>query len=193
MVTLYLLRHCEYENPSNIVPGRLPYPLSQKGLDQSSRLREYFKDKKINKIFTSPILRCVQTSQHISLGKIPVEEDTRLTEILNSYQGHPLTTSFDLNRIKLLYGGESNKQVQNRMIDFYANTNFEDNHNYIICSHGDPILFLYQYLSGEDLMPDTHSNLEPNIWPGYLPKGSFLPIVISHDKKVQQISSIISL
>lgn len=193
MITLYLIRHCEYENPHNIIPGRLPYPLSQTGREHTSKLREYFNDKEITKIYTSPILRCVETVEHISIGKIPIEEDTRLIEILNAYQGHPVTTAQELNMVKLRYGGESNKQVQNRMIDFFLNTSFKDNHNYIVCSHGDPLLFLYQYLAQEDLMPDTHSNLEPDLWPQYQNKGTIRPIKITQDKKIAKIHDIVTV
>lgn len=193
MINLYLVRHCEYQNPHNIIPGRLPYPLSQQGREHAHRLRDYFKDKQISKIYTSPILRSYETSQHISQGHIPIEEDIRLIEILNAYQGHPITNADELNMIKLRYGGESNKQVQNRMVDFYLTIDFQDNHNYIIVSHGDPLLFLYQYLAKQDLMPDTFSNLEPNTWPGYQEKGSIRMVSLNYQKKVIKVEEIIKV
>ncbi|MBL7159755.1 histidine phosphatase family protein, partial [Candidatus Microgenomates bacterium] len=46
--TIYLVRHCEYENPRRVVPGRLPgFPLSAEGKENAKLLANYFKDKKI--------------------------------------------------------------------------------------------------------------------------------------------------
>ena len=67
---IYLLRHCEYVNPNNIMPGRLPVELSEEGLNQAKRLRKYFMDKDIGMIYSSAVRRCKQTAEIEWQGKL---------------------------------------------------------------------------------------------------------------------------
>ena len=86
--TIYLVRHCEYENPRGILPGRLPLELSSTGLKQAHAMKEFFLDKQIELIYSSAVVRCKQTSQIISDNKIPINYDKRLLEIFSAYQGY---------------------------------------------------------------------------------------------------------
>lgn len=144
---IYLLRHCEYDNPRHILPGRLPVELSEIGGKQAEKLRDFFAEKNIIKIFSSPVLRCKQTAEIIANGKIPIEFDRHLAEVITAYQGY-WVENYDLYyTMREALGGELNIDVQNRIVDFWKNTKFESGKNYLICSHGDPLYFLYQYLN----------------------------------------------
>jgi hypothetical protein len=88
MKHIYLIRHGEYANPRNILPGRLPVPLSDKGNKQVKKLAVFFQDKDIEKIYSSAVLRCKQTSEIVSGGKIPIKFDKRLLETHSAYQGY---------------------------------------------------------------------------------------------------------
>src|SRR3989344_1533402 len=139
MITFYLVRHASYTEKHNLLPGRLPVELSEEGIKEAEKLQNYFEGKIIEKIYSSEVLRCKQTSEIISNGKIPIEYDKRLLEALGAYQGFWDPDAWDQfwgNRHKL--GGESRKNVSDRAIDFFKNTNFEEGKNYIISSHMDP-------------------------------------------------------
>lgn len=167
--TVYLLRHTEYDNPRHILPGRLPVELSAKGVTQAEKLRDYFADKNIAKIFSSAILRCKQTSEIISNGKIPIEYDRRLLEVLCAYQGYWVENTDLYYTMRPTLGGELNIDVQKRMIDFWGQINFEEKKNYLISSHGDPIYFLYQYFCNFELKKEE----DLGDLPDYPPMGSF--------------------
>jgi hypothetical protein len=63
------------------------------------------------------------------------------------------------------------------MIDFWKNASFEDGKNYIVCSHGDGLYFLHQYLTGIVLSPEVPmgKNIQaPNNYPSM---GGFYVVV----------------
>jgi broad specificity phosphatase PhoE len=170
MSTIFLVRHTKYNNPNKIVPGRLPLKLSKEGVEQANVLHNYFVNKNIAQIYSSPILRCKQTSEIIAGGSIPLKFDIRIAETLSANQGNKEVGNwrkeFYCNVSTL--GGESPEDVQKRMIDFWMTANFQPNKNYIICSHGDPLFFLYQFLKKQPL----HSDLNINSPENYQSKGS---------------------
>ncbi len=80
---IYLIRHTKYHNPDNIYPFHLPVYLSSEGRRHANLIAEWYKKNKLLElpIFSSPIARCVQTSEIIaSKTKSFVSIDDRLTE-----------------------------------------------------------------------------------------------------------------
>ena len=64
---VYLLRHGHIDNGSEKrYLGRTDIPLDALGLEQAQGLCEYFKAIHLDAIFTSPLKRCVQTTEIIS-------------------------------------------------------------------------------------------------------------------------------
>ncbi len=64
---LYLARHCDVENPGNVLYGHLPgFGLSEKGRRQSAALGKYFEDQPISAIFASPLQRAQETARAIA-------------------------------------------------------------------------------------------------------------------------------
>ena len=135
------------------MPGRLPVPLSKNGRLQAQRLKEYFSDKPIEKIYSSAVLRCKQTSEMIAEGRVPIEYDVRLLEILSAYQGY-WEEKWELFFCQIeTFGGETNLDAQKRVVDFFTKTNFIPGKEYILCSHADPLYFLYLHLAKKPLLP----------------------------------------
>lgn len=182
MFTLYLVRHAEYSNPKKILAGRLPLPLSKKGINQSKKLANFFSTKNIDTIYSSAVLRCQQTTEIISNHQIPIIYDQRLLESMSAYQGYWVMDSRHFFGHRHQLGGESNQDIQNRMIDFYLSTKFKTGHSYIICSHGDPLYFLYQYFLDQPVLPELELDKPPFDYPGYQPKASIRPVKIDHHK-----------
>lgn len=175
-MTIFLIRHAEYDNSRHILPGRLPVELSEKGKEQAKKMQKFFASKKIEKIFSSEVLRCKQTSEIISSGKIPIVYDKRLLEVLGAYQAYWDEDPHYAYWMRDSLGGELNRDVQNRMIDFWKNAGFETEKNYIVCSHGDPLYFLYLYLINGKL-PEEVAFGQKIVWPKiYLPIAGIWPV-----------------
>ncbi len=189
MPSIYLLRHCEYENPRNILPGRLPLELSESGKIRAGQLASTFEGKNISRIYSSAVERCKQTAEIVSKGTIPVLYDQRLLETLSAYQGFWGENKtedgfhFFIHRSEL--GGESLVDIQVRMKSFWEEITQELKDNIIICSHGDPLQVLYSTIHGMNLVDDN--DIEENI-PGWLEKGEFFEISW-HEGKIVSTSS----
>lgn len=179
MSRVYLLRHCDYENPLKILPGRLPLPLSENGRQRAEELQKEFADKQIFKIYSSAVLRCKETTEIVSDSKIPIVYDKRLLEVMSAYQGywdenwHGTGFHFFSHRDEL--GGESFEDIRKRMGEFWENVRAKNEGNIIICSHGDPLQILYSYINNLPLASETSQ--ETNI-PGWIEKGEYLEIQI---------------
>ncbi len=156
---VYFVRHGQYHNPRGIYPGRLPVPLSKEGRAEAVRLCRFFKNKQIDRIYSSSVLRCKQTSTIISDGILPIQYDVRLLETFSAYQGYwklektgnvpDAWADFYGHRKEL--GGEDYSNVQNRMISFFNDLLTWPDKNVIVCSHGDPLQSLYYHLTGQKL------------------------------------------
>ena len=87
MRTLYLVRHGRPEFPDGekLCIGWTDLPLSEEGRRQMEKLAEQLRGKKIDKIYTSPLRRCVESagilSECLSGGSIPVQTIEDLKEI----------------------------------------------------------------------------------------------------------------
>jgi broad specificity phosphatase PhoE len=173
MNTVYLVRHATYTEKYNLLPGRLPVELSEKGIEEAEKLRKYFKDKNIEKIYSSAVLRCKQTSEIISDGKIPIEYNKRLLEALSAYQGYWNPNAWDqFWGHRHLLGGENDADVEKRVLDFFEITNFDEDKNHIICSHGDPLYYIYQKISGVSALAEIELGNEVITPDDYQKKGS---------------------
>ena len=79
---LYISRHGQTPwNVEELICGRTDVPLTEVGQQQAKLLAESAKDKGIDMILCSPLLRARQTAQAVSdaIG-VPVQIDERLTE-----------------------------------------------------------------------------------------------------------------
>jgi len=173
MQTIYLVRHGEYDNPRNILAGRLPVELSQKGKEQAEKVKDFFKDKSINKIYSSEVFRCIQTSEIISDSQIPIQYDVRLLEGLSAYQGYWTDHWENFYSHVLKLGGESHQDIHNRIVNFFEEIIEKERNDFIIVSHGDPIFILVSYLLGKSLPPE---NQQESSYPDYPEVGSITKI-----------------
>ncbi|HVG00520.1 MAG TPA: histidine phosphatase family protein [Chloroflexia bacterium] len=84
MNTLYLVRHGE--NRANITKEfshtKVDYPLTEKGVLQARQTAEYFKDRHVDEIYSSPLKRALQTAEMIAATKgLPVTVIESLREV----------------------------------------------------------------------------------------------------------------
>ena len=115
---------------------------------QADRLKAYFSDIKIDKAYTSPLLRCVQTSEIILEGK--TIEAIRVDELQEINLGKWEGKSFDYikDRFPDQYkkrgmnidcfippGGESFKQLQERVMPVFDEIIRSSDGNILIVAH----------------------------------------------------------
>jgi broad specificity phosphatase PhoE len=84
MNTLYLVRHGE--NRANITKEfshkKVDYPLTEKGVLQARQTAEYFKDRDVDEVYSSPLKRAIQTAEIIAATKgLPVTIVESLREV----------------------------------------------------------------------------------------------------------------
>ena len=65
--TVYLVRHCDVENPKHLLYGFLPnFGLSKKGKVQAETLGKFLADKPMAQIYASPLQRAQETAKAIA-------------------------------------------------------------------------------------------------------------------------------
>ena len=86
-------------------------------------------------------------------------------------------------------GGESPTDIQTRMVEFWEEIKDKDKGNVIICSHGDPLYFLYAYLLHLPIpeQPDLFNLPDDQ----YQPKASIRPII--YDRGKISVSPLITI
>jgi broad specificity phosphatase PhoE len=87
--TVHLLRHGEVHNPAKILYGRLPgYRLSDAGLEMAKKAADWFADKDVVHLISSPLERARQTAQPLADARgLEVHVDERIIEAGNAFEG----------------------------------------------------------------------------------------------------------
>ncbi len=144
----YILRHGEsVANRKKIIscwPEKISSPLTKKGREQIKSAVRKLKTKKIDLIFASDILRTRQTAEIVGKElRIKPEYDKRLREynlgILNGKLVKEIRKIFPVGVIRFKNkpsGGETYKDVQKRMYDFFKGIDEKySGKNILIVSH----------------------------------------------------------
>lgn len=162
---VYIIRHGLTElNKKKKVNGEIDEPLAPEGIEQAKNAITVL-PKTIKHIYSSPMLRAKQTAKIIiSKLKVPVSEVAGLTEIrmgslagksweemedgLDLKQKHR-TVKFDYTQ----YGGESVKEVTNRLITFLRRINGKhQDFEALIITHGGIIRVIHLLEHGKPLV-----------------------------------------
>ena len=147
---IYIIRHGQVYNPDKIIYGRLPnFGLSEIGKKQIEETAKFLKDKQIDMIFSSPLLRAKQTAEiiknELELTTIHITEE--INEVKTSYQGWK-TEKLDKLQSQVYLNpldphDETMEQIAQRMEHFVDTISQSFAGKRIaVCSHGDPIMLL---------------------------------------------------
>lgn len=95
-MTVYFVRHGQTEkNRAMRLQGRSDHPMDETGVVQAAAAGEFFRSNGIrfDAVFSSPLLRAVQTAKLIAGEDLPVQADDRLIEMdYGPYEGMDLRT-----------------------------------------------------------------------------------------------------
>lgn len=163
MKKIYMIRHCEAEGqPSDS-------PLTDKGLIQTIDLLDFFSDKNVDRIISSPYLRAIQSIQPLAKEiDIEIEIDSRLIERVLST--NHLTDWFEKLRLTFddiglkFEGGESSHEAMTRIVEVVEDVfNSETNHA-IIVTHGNLLSLLLKYFNKNVGFDDWQNMSNPDVF-----------------------------
>ena len=153
---LYVVTHGEtIENANNCLVGRLNTSLTEKGINQAKQVSEYFKDKNIDLIVSSPLDRCKKTAEIISQNKIPIiYSDSLLGRDHGEFTGKPrdsidFAEYWNYNKNIQYKKAESVRQFYDRVAKLIEELKmtYQDK-NIIIVTHSGIMRVLYYYFKG---------------------------------------------
>lgn len=140
--------------------GHQPIPLNERGQQQLSRLRDHLSGVKLDAIYTSPMLRAVESAEILRGGRdIPLHETFDLAEIdygdwvgktFDEVRALPQFKDYHLRPSAVdIPRGESFHQVVERVAHFFANLRAENRPMTVAAvSHADVIkAAIIQHLS----------------------------------------------
>ena len=90
---IYIVRHGQTEkNKANVLQGRSDVPLNEVGIRQAEDVRDRFRSLGIqfDKVYTSPLIRAVQTAKIIAEGASPMTEGRLIEMDYGPYEGMDL-------------------------------------------------------------------------------------------------------
>jgi 2,3-bisphosphoglycerate-dependent phosphoglycerate mutase len=145
-------------------------PLTNKGHELAYALADYFADKEITAIYSSPYKRTHQTVQPLSnLKHLPIHLENNLRErkigrwiedfdafVENQWR------DWDFK----LENGESLNQVKNRMVPIVNSFLKETKGDIVLSSHGTALAVLFSYLTETFSMEDFKEMTMPDVYVG---------------------------
>ena len=148
MNRIYFVRHAK---PDFSVHDDLTRPLAEEGIINSKKLCEFLKGKNINRIYSSPYKRAIDTIKELSQilnMEIEIVNDFRERKISDVWRED--FNSFSKNQWSnfeyKLNCGESLKEVQDRNIKaLHKILNENSNKNIVIGTHGTALSTIINY------------------------------------------------
>lgn len=163
MKHIYIVRHCK-------ATGQEPdAPLTELGVKQAEQLAEFFSEKEIDAILSSPFERAHRTIRPLAdkLG-LEIALDDRLTERVLSDQDLPdwydmLRKTYD--DLDLCYaGGESSRTAMSRVSSVIHEVLDGPNQHTIIVSHGNLISLLLKYFDSQIGFKEWEALSNPDVY-----------------------------
>lgn len=152
MTTIYFVRHAA---PDYSVHDDLIRPLNENGIEGSKKIREFLSDKNIDKIYSSPLKRSIDTVKPFACKvglSIETIDDLRERKIsdcwLDDFDGFAEKQWSDFEY--KLENGECLREVQQRNINVLSNI-LENNcdKNIVIATHGTALSTIVNYYNNK--------------------------------------------
>ena len=88
---IYIIRHGKTElNKKNVLQGRSDHPLNDEGIMQAQEAAAKLQGVTFDHVFTSPLIRAIQTAEIVAEGKEPVIDDRLIEMDYGPYEGSDL-------------------------------------------------------------------------------------------------------
>lgn len=166
--TIFLMRHGQVHNPTNVLYGRMPgFRLSEAGTRQAHAAGKFLAKQPLSAIYTSPMERAQQTAKIVASyhRQIDPRVDLRLIEVATPYEGRP-TAELAAMGWDLYTGNqpphENPQMILERVLDFFEYAREAHRGEAIVAvGHGDILVFPWLHAHGympEALMKDDLMN-----------------------------------
>ncbi len=179
----FVMRHGEAEhNVKGILSSDInnSHHITEKGIENTKKTVKELKNKKIDFVFASPLVRTKETAEIVSnvldIKKEDIIFDDRIKEHdfgdFNNKSNETYnnsTPSLESKFIKSPPNGENLLQVKQRMMDFISEIDKKHkNKNILIVTHEHPALLLFAGSKGADIkesirMHNTHEEIDGNL------------------------------
>ncbi|MCK4745085.1 class I tRNA ligase family protein, partial [Candidatus Parcubacteria bacterium] len=161
-INLIIARHGRTDwNVRGIMQGQKDIPMNKLGEETTFKLRDKFKDKKIDLIITSPLKRASRTAEILNIHGVEIIEDDRLKEhYYGMFEGKKrddvLKENPDINIIEKngatfwleIPDGESYEDVRKRVSDFLEDIKKKyAGKTILIVSHEDPLDMMHAIIN----------------------------------------------
>jgi len=164
---VHLVRHGEVDNPEGVLYGRLPgFRLSEAGRLMAKAAADYLAGRDVTVLRSSPLQRALETAEPIAAEfGLPVEEDERLIEPWNHFEGmrfgvgdgalrQPRHWIYLRNPFRPSWG-EPYREVAARMLAAVKAAALEaDGHEAVCVSHQLPIWVTRRLVEGRPMWHD---------------------------------------
>jgi len=88
---IYIIRHGKTElNKANVLQGRSDYPLNGEGIHQAKEAARMLKDISFEHVFSSPLIRAIQTAEIVAPDIQPVIDERLIEMDYGPYEGASL-------------------------------------------------------------------------------------------------------
>jgi len=204
VTSIYLIRHAECEgNVIKALSGRTDFKLTKTGREMSIALLNELKQHKIDKIYSSPLSRCIDTmkptAEHfklkINICNNLIEKDFGIYdgmkwEEVEKINPQIIENKNKLNEITGIEGQETTQKVLERMkqcMKKIAEDN--DGKRVVVCSHGCAIIAFLKEIKGVSLTEQKEKYEQNNACINFLEynKGKFNIIKINGTDHLQTI------
>ncbi|MFD2369162.1 histidine phosphatase family protein [Brevibacillus sp. GCM10020057] len=163
MKQIYLVRHCK-------AAGQAPdAPLTELGVQQAERLAQFFSDKTVDLILSSPFERAVRTIQPLAdkMG-LDITLDARLAERVLADRDLPdwyelLRKSFD-DLDFCCPGGESSRAAMKRAVAVVEDVLCRECRCAVIVSHGNLLSLLLKYFDDRIGFAEWEALTNPDVY-----------------------------
>ena len=162
-MNIYVIRHCEAVGQS------AESPLTKKGFEQAEKLADFLSGKQIEKVYSSPYLRAVQSIKPFArTNELDVELDDRLAERVLGSKHFPdwqdkLRSTF--NDLDLKYeGGESSNEAADRILMLVNEMIASEYGNAAIVAHGGIISLLLHHYDNDFAFEQWKSLRNPDVF-----------------------------
>jgi len=158
---LYIIRHGKTElNRANALQGRSDFPLNDEGILQAKEAAEALGSIHFDAVYSSPLIRAVQTAEIVAPGMDPVIDDRLIEMDYGPYEGadlrnlppEVLTFFKDFVRNPAPEGMEQLTSVVRRAGEFLE-ANCRREGNILISTHAIAMKGILEYLT-----PDSHGS-----------------------------------
>ena len=180
---IYLIRSAECSgNIDNVLGEKNNYPITEKGYETINKLTDYFKDKKLFRIYSSLSTMCLETVDKLAKNlNIEVQKEEELREkSFGIYDGEkwdvvlkksPELKKYRKKKIEILGipNQESTKQVEDRMFKIIGKIARENlGQTVLIVSHGVSIETFLRAVVGIPYSEDKEKFFQKNSAVNYL-------------------------